>query len=243
VNQTAEQKMANNALRQTGDSETGYFGHVRREIGALLPMEANDILEVGCASGLTLKWLKSRYPQARTTGVDGFVANLPLIQANADVGLIADLDRPLPSLGMFDLILALDVLEHLRDAEQVLATLVSQHLKPGGSVIVSLPAVSHYSVSLPLLLARKFQYAEAGILDRTHLRLYVEDSSVGLMNKAGLNVVDGLLGGLSGRRVRIANSMTGGMLKHWLTKQYIMRGVVAAGGQPPVRWRVAQYDR
>jgi cyclopropane fatty-acyl-phospholipid synthase-like methyltransferase len=218
----------------------GYFEHVRDDIAGLLPSTASEILEIGCASGVTLKWLKGRYPAARTTGVDGHAPMKPLIEAAADTALIANFDDPMPSLGRYDLILALDVLEHLRDAEGVLSRLVDDHLAPGGTVIVSLPAVSHYSVSLPLLFKREFTYCDEGILDRTHLRFFVEQSCVQLMNDAGLVVQDGRVSGFQGKRAKVLDSLSGGALRHWLTKQYIMRGAKAGGGQPPVQWKRAQ---
>jgi SAM-dependent methyltransferase len=231
--------MAEGAQGVHESAQEDYFAHVRSEIAPLLPQQAETILEVGCSAGGTLKWLKSRYPGSVATGIDGHAPNLPAIQRAADHAVIADLDGPIPDLGRFDLILALDVLEHLRDADAVLRRLVDQHLAPGGSVIVSLPAVSHYSVSLPLLLGRRFPYADAGILDRTHIRFFVEGSCVQLMNAAGLRVADGLLAGLAGRKTRLLNTASGGLLKHWLTKQYIMRGVPDGRAQGPVRWRIA----
>lgn len=216
----------------------GYYQHVRSEIAALLPPTADRILEVGCGSGATLGWLRSRYPQAATTGVEGFAGNLDAIRAVADHAIIANLDEPLPELGPFDLILALDVLEHLRSPEGVLKTLVGL-LAPGGTVIVSLPAVSHISVAGPLLFQRKFPYADAGILDRTHLRLFVEESSLQLMNGAGLRVTAGVVNGLEGRATRLFDSLTLGVFRHWLSKQYIMRGESSSEpvAQPAVRWK------
>ncbi len=35
-----------------------YFSQVRKEIIPLLPSQVNRVLEIGCGSGTTLKWLK-----------------------------------------------------------------------------------------------------------------------------------------------------------------------------------------
>jgi SAM-dependent methyltransferase len=218
-----------------------YYGHVRTEIADLLPPKAASILEIGSAAGGTLKWIAARYPGARTTGVEGLAENLPQLQQNADEAYIADLDTGLPDqLGRYDLILALDVLEHLKEPDSVLQRLVANHLAPDGSIIVSLPAVSHYSVSLPLLLRRRFDYADEGILDRTHLHFFVESSCVALMNRSGLVVSDGCLGGFFGSKTRLADLLTFGLLRHWLAKQYIMRGVLAAGPQTRINWKIAR---
>ena len=47
-----------------------YFHHERREIRPLLPKTATNILEIGAASGQTLRWMKTIYPNAGTTGVE-----------------------------------------------------------------------------------------------------------------------------------------------------------------------------
>jgi 2-polyprenyl-3-methyl-5-hydroxy-6-metoxy-1,4-benzoquinol methylase len=64
----------------------------------------------------------------------------------------------IPDLGSPDLILCLDVLEHLVAPAEVLAGLTAR-LNRGGTVMVSLPNVAHLSVSLPLLLSGRFDLA------------------------------------------------------------------------------------
>lgn len=215
----------------------GYYQHVRAEVAPLLPPNPQRILEVGCGSGGTLAWLREKFPSAHTTGLEGFAENEPKISACADRAIIADLDQPLPDLGQFDLILALDVLEHLKRPEETLEA-ITKHLTPDGVMVVSLPSVSHISVSAPLLFKRKFNYTDAGILDRTHLRLFVEETAVGLMNSAGLTVTAGVVNGLEGQMTKLLDITTFGLVRHWFTKQYIMRAEFAANGvrQSSVAW-------
>ncbi len=62
------------------------------------------------------------------------------------------------------------MLEHLSDP--LAALVVGQPAsRPGGVVIVSVPNVAHLWVRLSLLAGR-FDYADRGILDRTHLRFF-----------------------------------------------------------------------
>lgn len=210
-----------------------YFGHTRKEIRPLLPDRAERILEIGCSSGQTLAWLKTIYPDARTVGVDGHQPIKDQIAANADEAVIHDLEQPLPELGTFDLILALDILEHLREPAVVLRGL-AQRLTPGGRLIVSVPNISHHSI-LSGLLKRRFEYQEAGILDRTHLRFFTESSAIALLNEAGLSVKAGVVNGLSRKKSRLLNALSFGMLKHYLVEQYIMAGEIGTD-QAEVRW-------
>lgn len=218
-----------------------YFGHARTEIRPLLPENCNRILEIGCGAGATLKWLKGIFPESKTYGVEFFAPNHEHLQKNVDFFWIADVEEFDMDLGKFDLILFLDVLEHLNSPEITLHRF-SNLLNQGGSVIVSVPAVSYIGVSLKLLLFRSFSYGEAGILDRTHKRLFVEDTAVTLVEGAGLSIKGGLLGGLHGRKSRLANFLTLGLFKHYLTKQYIVRGQKESGSvQASIDWKVAKY--
>jgi 2-polyprenyl-3-methyl-5-hydroxy-6-metoxy-1,4-benzoquinol methylase len=85
-----------------------------------------------------------------------------------------------------DVALCLDVLEHLRDPVAALR-LVAGRLREGGMVIVSLPNVAHGSVRLRLLAGR-FDYTSAGILDRTHLHLYTRRTAQELVRAADLEI-------------------------------------------------------
>lgn len=213
-----------------------YYRHTRREITPLLPPRPGRVLEVGCGGGDTLRWLKARQPEITTTGVEYNPAMKGALESNADFGFIGSITDILPRLGEFDTILCLDVLEHLHDSDQVLAGLVKR-LSAGGSVIISLPNVAHVSVSLPLLFRRRFRYADAGILDRTHVRFFVEETIVEFVNRAGLTIDDGRLSGLQGGKWRLADRVSLGCFRHYLAKQYVFRAVRTTGAQPPIDWR------
>jgi hypothetical protein len=67
-------------------------------------------------------------------------------------------------------------------------TTLDRRLAPGGEVIVSVPNVAHLWMRLSLAAGR-FDYAERGILDRTHLRFFTQRSLRALLAGAGLRVV------------------------------------------------------
>lgn len=87
----------------------------------------------------------------------------------------------------YDRIIFGDVLEHLRDPEAVLAA-TAAHLAPGGRVLVSIPNVAHWQVRKSLLLGR-FDYAEFGLLDRTHLRFFTYEGARRMAATAGFRIV------------------------------------------------------
>lgn len=218
------------------DSEDlAYFQNVRRDIEPLLGPAPKRILEIGCGAGATLAWLKQRWPAAETVGVEGYAPLEAQLKARLDRVLIHDLEQPLPDLGRFDLILALDVLEHLRDPWSVLKTIAAENLAPGGQVIVSVPNVAHYTVVWPLLTRARFRYEKDGTLDRTHLRFFDREAALGLMTGAGLHVTGGVATGYGGLRQKLASRLSLGLLDRYVTLQFVMRGEIGGAGE--TAWR------
>ncbi len=70
----------------------------------------------------------------------------------------------------FDAILACDVLEHLREPDQVLNAL-ARFMQPMGQLIISVPNVAYAGIVAGLTLGM-FDYTEKGLLDRTHLHFF-----------------------------------------------------------------------
>lgn len=88
----------------------------------------------------------------------------------------------------FERVLLLDVLEHMANPERILEQ-AGRFLAEDGRVIVSIPNVANIAVRLMLLLGR-WDYAERGILDRTHLRFYTRKTALELLEGNGLKVVE-----------------------------------------------------
>ncbi len=217
-----------------------YFGRIRSDIEPLLPRKAINIVDVGCGMGATIGWLKSRYPGARTTGLEGNGELRVHLETTVDQVHIVDLNGALPDCGSPDLILFLDVLEHLIEPARVLSTLTA-NLSPDATVIISLPNVAHLTVSLPLLMKGRFDYTESGILDRTHLRFFTRESALQMIGSAGLTVEAGLEAGFGGPLSSLFDKLTLGRLRDRISKQYIFaaRRLPGPVATPPIRWGTA----
>jgi 2-polyprenyl-3-methyl-5-hydroxy-6-metoxy-1,4-benzoquinol methylase len=87
-----------------------------------------------------------------------------------------------------DVILFLDVLEHLRDPVAAIRR-VLPFLAPGGRIILSVPHVAHAAVRLQLL-AGAFPRTSKGLLDRKHLHFFDRSSLHELLRHAGVRVID-----------------------------------------------------
>src|SRR5205823_143462 len=85
--------------------------------------------------------------------------------------------------GSIDCILFGDILEHLIEPGSVLRRL-KPLLKPDGIILCSIPNVQHHSM-IAALLRSDFQYAEAGLLDSTHLRFFTYSTFIKLLLDAG----------------------------------------------------------
>lgn len=83
----------------------------------------------------------------------------------------------------FDYIICADILEHLKNPDAVLNA-TNGLLKEDGSILLSVPNIAHNSV-IGELLQNQFEYADYGILDRTHLRFYTYSTLKKLCGKAG----------------------------------------------------------
>lgn len=88
---------------------------------------------------------------------------------------------------MFDYIIFADVLEHLRNPEDVLIK-AKMFLKQEGSILLSVPNIAHNSVLINLLNG-KFEYTDIGLLDNTHIHFFTKKSLEDLLFHAGLEPV------------------------------------------------------
>ena len=100
----------------------------------------------------------------------------------------ADLDQGIPDEvgGDYDVVLMADVLEHVRDPERLLAA-ARGRLRPGGSVMVSVPNFGHWYPRARVAMGR-FDYDVRGILDQGHVRFFTRKSFDAILQRGGWTV-------------------------------------------------------
>lgn len=162
------------------------FGNVAllRMVEMHLPRQG-AVLDVGCASGGLLAALEGRAGRREGVEIDPTAADRAA--AIADVvhfGSITAVDLPNDT---FDVVVLGDVLEHVEDPVTVLGR-VRPLLRQGGTIVVSLPNVAHWSIRWSLLLGR-WEYRPAGILDDTHLRFFTWSSGAELLERSGFKII------------------------------------------------------
>jgi 2-polyprenyl-3-methyl-5-hydroxy-6-metoxy-1,4-benzoquinol methylase len=167
-----------------------YFQNARTQIAPLLPAAAPRVLEVGCGAGATLQWLKHSGRCRESAGIELVEAAAQIAQQHVDAVVVGDAERLIDTVfegRQFELILCLDVLEHMVDPWRFVVKL-HRLLAPGGRVIFSIPNVRCVKVLLPLFFLGRWRYAESGILDRTHLRFFTRSSAIELATTSELRV-------------------------------------------------------
>lgn len=173
-----------------------YYTNVNPDLLASVPLGARHVLEVGCGEGNFGRAYRARNPGARYVGVELCAEAARQAAAHLDHVLLDDIEEPgaLGRLdaqctgGPFDVLVLGDVLEHLRDPARVLAELRGR-VAPGGACVACVPNVAHWSVVQQQLRGR-WDYTDAGLLDRTHLRFFTLDTLVALFQQAGWTVLD-----------------------------------------------------
>jgi len=159
--------------------------HTMSELRRWLATDSPVLIDIGCSSGIMLRWLRKGFPHGSILGADYVRGPLEsLAQDMPGVPLLQfDLTScPLPDKS-FDGVVLLNVLEHIDHDEAALAH-VRRILKPNGIAIIEVPAGPHlYDVYDKLLLhhrryrmtdlLRKVSQNGLQVLDRSHLGFFL----------------------------------------------------------------------
>jgi SAM-dependent methyltransferase len=158
------------------------YERARPEILEHVPRTATRVLDLGCATGTTGAALKARQPAA-VVGVELDPVYAAEAATRLDEVIAGDVETAQPR-GSFDALIAADVLEHLKDPWAALRR-YAELLEPGGTAVVSLPNVGHWSTYANLARGTWPRKPE-GIFDAAHLRWFTLRDARDLLLQAGL---------------------------------------------------------
>lgn len=149
-----------------------------------------QVLDVGCGFATTSERIQALGNQV--TGIEGSPTAVAVAKSRLERVIpmdLQDIENLSQILGgvKFDALIFADVLEHLATPEAVLKSYLPW-VRPGGTVLVSLPNVGLWSVRLSHLFGN-WNYTDTGVLDRTHLRFFTFNSARSLLRKAGVVLV------------------------------------------------------
>jgi 2-polyprenyl-3-methyl-5-hydroxy-6-metoxy-1,4-benzoquinol methylase len=164
---------------------TWYYNAERPEIMPLIPSVYHRILEIGCGNGNFRKNLTACPHEY--WGVEPHEKAAKAAQEILDkviVGFYGDVSSLIPD-NYFDLIICLDVIEHIDDTKAFLQS-ISKKLDPAhGHIVFSIPNVRYFPNIIELLIEKDWKYRECGILDETHLRFFTQKSIIRVFNENG----------------------------------------------------------
>jgi SAM-dependent methyltransferase len=148
------------------------------------PGQGLRVLDLGCGPGYLATMVAAR--GYRVTGVERpggtgvhFPENVRLVRADLDFGL-PELD------GYFDIVVCADILEHLRDPGRLLRQ-ARAVMAPGAKLVASLPNSGNFYFRWNVLSGR-FPQDDKGLFDRTHVRFFMWEGWVELLNKSGFAI-------------------------------------------------------
>jgi len=175
-----------------------YYGNVNPTLLEVVNPSAQRIAEFGCGTGAFARAVRQRCTGVvHYVGIELMADELTKARDALDVALVRNLDQT-PNWSndteltaalvhdSFDHVIFGDVLEHLYEPHRVLTQAVTC-LRPGGSALVCIPNVQHWSVMAQLIRGH-WPQQDAGLFDRTHIRWFALTDMRQLLQQAGLVV-------------------------------------------------------
>jgi 2-polyprenyl-3-methyl-5-hydroxy-6-metoxy-1,4-benzoquinol methylase len=166
------------------DLKLGYASSHQYALDAVEP--GASVIDIGAGpGGMASELLKKG---CRVAVVDQF-APADGVQSGVRV-FQQDLDQaPTFDVRGYRYLFLLDVIEHLKDPELFLDRLRSQFDYAPRTLVLSTPNIA-FIVQRLMLLVGQFNYGKAGILDRTHTRLFTFRSIHHLLSDAGFRITE-----------------------------------------------------
>ena len=214
----------------------------------LRKLQPATLLDMGCGPGFIAK--RCEEMGIRVTGLDYFEP-MPGTMSEFHRVDLESKSFPVDPFA-YDAVLLLDVLEHIADPETFLVDLRNKSksltaLRKPPLLIISTPNIAFAAMRLNMLIGR-FSYAERGILDITHKRLFTRSSLVRMLRDCGYivesaravavpfqTVVGGTLGKLLGQTA-------GALARLWPT-MFGFQFLVTCRPLPGVKQVLSQSER
>lgn len=169
-----------------------------------MKLNPSDIMDLGCGNGAVTDWLSRR--GFRAIGLDSSESGIKLAQqAYPHLEFkLADIMKPFPAgtVPKSDLVIALDVIEHLflpRD----LFNRAREVLKPGGHLLVSTPYHGYFK-NIAIALTNHYDRHHDPLWDYGHIKFFSRRTLLGLSREQGFDLKEFVT---AGRLPLLAKSM------------------------------------
>jgi 2-polyprenyl-3-methyl-5-hydroxy-6-metoxy-1,4-benzoquinol methylase len=217
--------MSQPMMSDYADKPQEYFDGARADIIARLPDDPSaTILEIGCGNGSTGAIAKGQGKCARYVGIDVDERAASAARDVLDVVVLGNVEAlDLTQFGgPFSAVILSEVLEHLIDPWKLLGR-VNEIMRPGALVFASSPNVANMRLVVQLLRNR-FDYTQAGVMDRTHLRWFTSATFREMFEQAGFETLSAGPLSAPSPKWRVINAVTGNALAHLASNQIMYCG-------------------
>ena len=234
------------AAQSSRKTAYGYASQIAA-VNAVRRLGAMTVLDLGCGAGCVARELERG--GVTVTGVDahepppGTMSHF--MKADTEAGRL-----PVDAFD-FDAVLLIDVIERLAEPEQFLLRLrhsseARSTVRPSPAFVITTPNVAFIVMRLNLLVGR-FTYAERGILDLSHKRLFTRSTLRTAIMETGYVIercdpigvpFEAVIGGVMGRWLGAGSQL---LARLWPT-MFAFQFLVVARPQPGVR-QVLQQSR
>lgn len=199
-----------------------YYSRARKWPSLFNIKKHSLILDIGCGQGILGQYLQETY-SAKVTGIEIIDDNYQMagkVLTNALLGDIEKMDLQTIET-KFNYIIFSDSLEHLIDPHKILEK-IKELLDSNGNVLLSIPNIRNFRVTVPLIFKDQWEYEDEGLLDRTHLRFFTKTSICNLLDRCGYQVNEVYYDLPLSSKVGILNKLTLGILKNILTSHFFI---------------------
>jgi 2-polyprenyl-3-methyl-5-hydroxy-6-metoxy-1,4-benzoquinol methylase len=202
-------------------SYDGYYNIEKSWVIQNIPIGENRVFDLGCATGVLGKRLKEMNKASEVVGAEIFEFAAQEALKYYDKVYIGDVeDIDIEFHNYFDYVVCGDILEHLRDPWKMLKR-IHGWLKEDGILHISIPNVRYWRLLRDLIIFGKWEYRDAGILDRTHLRFFAKKDIITALSGAHFEVLSHKMW-INGKKQGGFNALTLGLFKEFLGSQIVV---------------------
>jgi len=164
-----------------------YYKKDRNEIIEFIPKKYNKVLEIGCSEG---NFRKNLSPNCEYWGVEADLESGEIASKKINKLIKGDffkIHNQLPDK-YFDLVICNDVIEHF-EHYNLFFNIIRKKMVDNAFIIGSIPNVRYVTNLYNLIFLKDWEYANEGILDKTHLRFFTKKTLINTFSKNGFNII------------------------------------------------------
>ena len=200
---------------------TDYYSRVRNWPSRFEIIKGTNIIDIGCGSGVLGSFLKKKYG-CNVTGIEVLKEYSNIAKKKLDkviVGNFETMDLK-NHKSKFNYVIFSDSLEHMFDTELILQKAKNLLLDDNSKILIALPNIQNFKVTLPLLFRGNWDYADEGFLDKTHVRFFTLSSFKKVLKKNHFSIINLHYELPIKSKVGMINLLTLGLFKNHLTSHF-----------------------